>query len=163
MLPSNAVDYSRTGFVAMCCVRPNLVGRRTEPGRSHARFYIGALCDSAIKLAAPERGRSFYVRALIPAPSVFCASRTDTHNKAAGQEEPAALPWRLKQCRTPLGSVRIVGAIEPELHRFVSDCLEQGDGRSDRAIITPAPYRALIPIKVPCSIGKTEMALRVEC
>src|SRR5262249_16666723 len=71
-------------FVAMCCGRPNLVGRRTEPGRSHARFYIGALCNSAIKLAAPKRGRSFYVCALIPATSVFCVSRTDTHSKAAG-------------------------------------------------------------------------------
>ena len=52
----------------------------------------------------------------------------------------------------------IVGAVEPELHRVVSDCLEQGDGRSDRAIITLAPHRALIRIKVPCSIGKTEGA-----
>ena len=28
---------------------------RTEPSRSSARFYIGALCNSAIKLAAPKR------------------------------------------------------------------------------------------------------------
>jgi len=38
----------------------------TEPSRSSARFYIGALCNSAIKLAAPKRwGRSFFVYALI--------------------------------------------------------------------------------------------------
>jgi hypothetical protein len=28
----------------------------------------------------------------------------------------------------------------------------QGDNRSDRAIITPAPHRTLILVKVPCSI-----------
>jgi len=31
------------------------VGYRTEPSISSARFYIGALCNSAIKLAAPKR------------------------------------------------------------------------------------------------------------
>ena len=55
-----------------------------------------------------------------------------------------------------LPSRAIVGAVEPEMHRFISpDCLEQGDGVRPRNH-TPAPRRALIPIKVPCSIGKTE-------
>ena len=30
----------------------------------------------------------------------------------------------------------------------------QGDTRSDRAIITPAPHRTLILVKVPCSIAQ---------
>jgi hypothetical protein len=42
------------------------VGCRTEPSRSSARFYIGALCNSAIKLAAPQKaGPLFFVCALI--------------------------------------------------------------------------------------------------
>jgi hypothetical protein len=60
--------------------------------------------------------------------------------------KPAALPYRPNdlQCRT------IVGVVEPEFaHRLVSYCLKQGDDRSDRAIITPARQRTLIPIKVP--------------
>src|SRR5215469_5748027 len=36
-------------------------------------------------------------------------------------------------------------------------CLEQGDG-SDRAIITPAPHRTLILVKVPCSTGEKHPA-----
>jgi hypothetical protein len=35
------------------------VGCRTEPSRASARFYIGALCNSAIKLAAPKGGAVF--------------------------------------------------------------------------------------------------------
>ena len=34
---------------------------RTEPSRWSARFYIGALCNSAIKLAAPQTGPRFFV------------------------------------------------------------------------------------------------------
>jgi len=37
------------------------VGCRTEPSRSSARFYIGALRNSAIKLAAPKGGAAFFV------------------------------------------------------------------------------------------------------
>src|SRR5215472_8406372 len=36
------------------------VGCRAEPSRSSARFYIGALCNSAIKLAAPKRRAAFF-------------------------------------------------------------------------------------------------------
>jgi hypothetical protein len=35
------------------------VGCRTEPSGWSARFYIGALCNSAIKLAAPKGGTVF--------------------------------------------------------------------------------------------------------
>jgi hypothetical protein len=38
------------------------VGYRTEPSRSSVRFYIGALCNSAIKLAAPKRPSLQFVR-----------------------------------------------------------------------------------------------------
>src|SRR5215469_6202238 len=36
------------------------VGCRTEPSRSSARFYIGALCNSATKLAAPKSGAALF-------------------------------------------------------------------------------------------------------
>jgi len=37
------------------------VGCRTEPSRWSARFYIGALCNSAIKLAAPKGGAASFL------------------------------------------------------------------------------------------------------
>src|SRR5215472_10996868 len=36
------------------------VGCRTEPSISSARFYIGALCNSATKLAAPKSGAALF-------------------------------------------------------------------------------------------------------
>jgi len=51
----------------------------------------------------------------------------------------------------------IVGAVEPECEQEEATSSPQilvskGATRSERAIITPAPYRTLILVKVPCSI-----------
>jgi hypothetical protein len=46
----------------LLCKTQTYVGYRAEPSRSSARFYIGALCNSAIKLAAlPKGGAAFFM------------------------------------------------------------------------------------------------------
>ena len=75
-----------------------------------------------------------------------------------GTKAKAALPLRPKQCP----SCRIVGAVEPDCGRRSAlrppkSMSEGGTTRSDRAIITPAPHRTLIPVKVPCSNRKLQI------
>src|SRR5262252_484815 len=65
-------------------------------------------------------------------------------------------PGKRKAGGSPLAPHTIVGAVEPECEQEEATSSPQilvskgGATRSERAIITPAPNRTLILVKVPC-------------
>jgi hypothetical protein len=77
------------------------------------------------------------------------------HSKAAGHAQNRRLclsaPYERRGCRTGMQHSR--SALRPP-----KACQERGTTRFDLAIISPAPHRTLITIKVPCSIALFDLA-----